>query len=53
MLMEATITMLSVMFILWAAAVWISFREDPGDPGERRASVEDGSLAKNRYKKGA
>ena len=54
MLMEATITMLSVMFILWAAAVWISYREDPGEPGERRPiSVEDGPLAKNRYKKGA
>ncbi|HNP31489.1 MAG: hypothetical protein KC594_14160 [Nitrospira sp.] len=52
--MEATITMLSVMFLLWAAAVWASYREDPGDPRERRPiSVEDGSLATNRYKKGA
>ncbi|GJL67914.1 MAG: hypothetical protein NPIRA06_05490 [Nitrospirales bacterium] len=54
MLMEATITMLSVLFILWAAAVWASYREDPGDPGERGTiSVENGSLANNRYKKGA
>lgn len=51
MLMEATITMLSVMFMLWAAAVWASYREDPGE--KRPLSVEEESLTKNRYKKGA
>ncbi|MEO8327700.1 MAG: hypothetical protein ABI618_17760 [Nitrospirota bacterium] len=49
--MDATITMLSVMFMLWAAAVWASFKEDPDE--KRPLSVEDGSLAEKRYKKGA
>lgn len=54
MLWEATITLLSVMYMLWAAAVWASYREDPGDPTERQPiSVEEGSLADKRYKKGA
>ena len=51
MLMEATITMLGVMFMLWAAAVWASYREDPDE--RRPISGEEGSLAKDRYKKGA
>lgn len=51
MLLEATITMLGVIFMLWAAAVWASYREDPNE--RRPISGEKGSLGKDRYKKGA
>ena len=51
MLMEATITLLGVMFMLWAAAVWASYREDPNE--RRPISGEKEFLGKDRYKKGA
>jgi hypothetical protein len=51
MFMEATITLSVVMLMLWAAAIWASYKEDPGT--KRPTSVEDGFLKKNRYKKGA
>ncbi|GJL50989.1 hypothetical protein [Candidatus Nitrospira salsa] len=51
MFVEATIAMLSVMFMLWGAAVWASYKEDPDE--RRPLSVEKWSLSKDQVKKAA
>ncbi|GJL50988.1 MAG: hypothetical protein NPIRA01_22150 [Nitrospirales bacterium] len=51
MFVETTIAMLSVMFMLWAAAVWASYKEDPDE--RRPLSVKDWSSSKDLNKKAA
>lgn len=51
MFVEATVAMLSVMFMLWGAAVWASYKEDPDE--RRPVSVEKRSFFSDLDRKAA